>query len=101
MRNGTLNEAKYVLMKVKKGDKGEEMIPKAKEQFTEEEWPGIRKHRKALNIIVHVIDPNEFNKVSICETIKEIWDILVAIHEGSNQVKETKISIYVHQYATK
>ena len=33
-----------------------------------------------------------------CETTKQIGDKLVVTYEGTSQVKETKISMLVHQY---
>ena len=33
-----------------------------------------------------------------CELAKEIWDKLVVTYEGTSQVRETKINMFVHQY---
>ena len=35
---------------------------------------------------------------STCESAKEIWDRLETIHERTNHVKESKISMLVHDY---
>src|SRR5262249_13161317 len=40
----------------------------------------------------------EFNRVSLCKSAKEIWDKLQVTYEGTPQVKETKISILTHGY---
>ncbi|KAK8708327.1 hypothetical protein V6N13_059371 [Hibiscus sabdariffa] len=37
--------------------------------------------------------PNEYARVSSCENAKEVLDKLKVIHEGTNDVKETKISL--------
>ena len=37
-------------------------------------------------------------RICICESAKEIWDKLVVIYEGTTQVRETKINMFVHQY---
>ena len=42
-------------MKVRKGDKGEEMIPKVEEEFTEEEIVRVQKNHKALNNLIYAI----------------------------------------------
>lgn len=34
----------------------------------------------------------------MCSTTKEIWDTLKGTHEGTSQVKESKINILVHKY---
>ncbi|GAV77670.1 UBN2 domain-containing protein, partial [Cephalotus follicularis] len=41
---------------------------------------------------------NEFNRISSCHTAKEMWDLLEITYEGTNQVKESKISMLVHEY---
>ena len=48
---------------------------------------------KALHIIFCALGPEEFAKVSSCESAKEVWDKLEVIHEGTNEVNETKISL--------
>ena len=51
-----------------------------------------------MNLLYFPLDPNEFNRISTCDTSKEIWDRLEVTHEGTNQVKESKISLLVHNY---
>ena len=41
--------------------------------------------------------PTEFNKISHLENAKEIWDILIDIHEGTNSVKESKLDVLQSQ----
>ncbi|KAK2969918.1 hypothetical protein RJ640_000531 [Escallonia rubra] len=53
---------------------------------------------KAKNIINCGLDINEYNRVSACETTREIWRLLEVTHEGTNQVKDTKINMLVQQY---
>ncbi|KAL5578208.1 hypothetical protein UlMin_019907 [Ulmus minor] len=40
----------------------------------------------------------EFNRIRTCKMAKDIWHTLEVIHEGTNQVKESKISMLVHKY---
>ena len=51
-----------------------------------------------MNVLYCALDANEFNRFSVCISIKEIWDTLKVIHEGTNQVKESKINMLVHKY---
>ena len=44
------------------------------------------------------LDPNEFNRVLACDSAKEILDKLEVTYEGTNQVKEFKINMLVHEY---
>ncbi|XP_058222936.1 uncharacterized protein LOC131332656 [Rhododendron vialii] len=69
----------------------------------EKEWDandvkGIELNAKAMNLLYCALDPNEFNRVSTCESAKEIWDKLEVTHEGTSQVKESKIDMLVHKY---
>jgi len=41
---------------------------------------------------------NEYNCICACERVKQIWDKLVVTYEGTSEVKETKINMFVHQY---
>ena len=51
-----------------------------------------------MNILYCALDPNEFNHISTCESTKQIWNRLQVTYEGTNQVKESKINILVHNY---
>ena len=53
---------------------------------------------KAMNVLYCTLSVNEFSRISSCATTKEIWDRLEVTHEGTNQVKETKINMLVHKY---
>ncbi|GAV92659.1 UBN2 domain-containing protein, partial [Cephalotus follicularis] len=41
---------------------------------------------------------NEFNRISSCDSAKQMWNLLEITYEGTNQVKESKISMLVHEY---
>ena len=51
-----------------------------------------------MNILYYALDPNEYSCIGTCELAKEIWARLEVRHEGTNQVKESKINILVHNY---
>ena len=53
---------------------------------------------KAMNALYYDIDQNEFNRISICDTAYKIWNALEVIQEGTNKVKEAKISSLVRKY---
>ena len=44
------------------------------------------------------MDRNEYNRICQCKSAKEIWRLLEITHEGTNQVKESKINLLVHVY---
>ncbi|XP_038882257.1 uncharacterized protein LOC120073484 [Benincasa hispida] len=51
-----------------------------------------------MNCLFCALCLDEFNRVSACNSAKEIWDMPEVTHEGTNQVKESKISMLVHNY---
>ena len=44
------------------------------------------------------MDRNEYNRICQCKSTKEIWKLLEITHEGTNQVKESKINSLFHSY---
>ena len=51
-----------------------------------------------MNILYYFLNTNEFNHISTCLSIKEIWNGLEVIHEDTNQVKESKMNMLIHEY---
>ena len=52
----------------------------------------------AMNILYCGLDPNKYNKTFSCESAKEIQDKLEMAHEGTNQVKKSKINLLIQSY---
>ena len=44
------------------------------------------------------LDVNEYNRISICTSAKQVWDKLEITSEGTNQVKESKINLLWREY---
>ncbi|MQM04149.1 hypothetical protein Taro_036943, partial [Colocasia esculenta] len=40
----------------------------------------------------------EFNRLSLCNTTKEMWDKLKVTYEGIDKVNQTRVNILVSQY---
>ncbi|MBM1019740.1 hypothetical protein [Escherichia coli] len=57
-----------------------------------------QQNAKALNALFCALSPTEFDRISSCTTAKEVWDKLEVTHEGTNQVKESKINMLMHEY---
>ena len=73
-------------------------IPKSKNEWDENDLKLLQSNTKAMNILYCALDPNKFNRIFTCEFVKEIWDKLEGTHEGTNQVKKSKINILVRSY---
>ncbi|XP_075099018.1 uncharacterized protein LOC142175909 [Nicotiana tabacum] len=53
---------------------------------------------KAKNILICGLGPNEYNRISACSNAKEIQDVLQTTHEGTNQVKRSRIELLMRYY---
>ncbi|GAV77117.1 zf-CCHC domain-containing protein/DUF4219 domain-containing protein/UBN2 domain-containing protein, partial [Cephalotus follicularis] len=75
-----------------------EKVPKPRTRYNDEDRKKVQMNAKAKHIIICAINSNEFNRVSSCVSAKEMWDRLEVTYEGTNQVKEAKINMLVHEY---
>ncbi|KAH9723261.1 Integrase catalytic domain-containing protein [Citrus sinensis] len=73
-------------------------IPKPSRDWNEFEKRKASLNSKAMNALFCALDKKEFHRVSSCESANEIWHKLEVVYEGTNQVKESKISRYTRQY---
>ncbi|XP_070047088.1 uncharacterized protein [Nicotiana tomentosiformis] len=53
---------------------------------------------QAKNLLYNAISGEEYEKISSCESAKEMWDKLEVTYEGTNKVKETRINLLVRDY---
>ncbi|GAV90500.1 zf-CCHC domain-containing protein/UBN2 domain-containing protein [Cephalotus follicularis] len=75
-----------------------EKLPKPRTRYNNEDRKKVQMNAKAKHIIICAINFNEFNRVSSFMSAKEMWDRLEVTYEGTNQVKEMKINMLVHEY---
>ena len=52
---------------------------------------------KVMNALFCALTKEEFNRVN-ATSANQIWHTLQVTHEGTNKVKESKISILVHRF---
>ena len=75
---------------VKKGEINR-VVPKTCQQYNEADRKKIEEGYKAKKLLVCGIGTEEYNRISACESAKKIWDCLRTAHEGTEQVKESKV----------
>ncbi|XP_047269540.1 uncharacterized protein LOC124899274 [Capsicum annuum] len=75
-----------------------EQVKKTRSEFTPEDLVALKKNAKAKNILVCGLSLTEYNRVSNCNTAKQIWDALVNAHEGTSQVRKFKIALLFTEY---
>jgi len=58
----------------------------------------MEKNAKAKKLLYFGLDPDEYTRISECESAKKIWDALRVAHEGTNQVKQSIIELLMRRY---
>ncbi|GAV73128.1 UBN2 domain-containing protein, partial [Cephalotus follicularis] len=72
--------------------------PKPENEYNDNDFRMLQLNSKAKHVLFCAVGPNEFNRTSSCDSAKQMWDLLEVTYEGTNQVKESKISMLVHEY---
>ncbi|GAV90032.1 UBN2 domain-containing protein, partial [Cephalotus follicularis] len=72
--------------------------PKPESEYNDNDFRILQLNSKAKHVLFCVVGPNEFNRISSCDSAKEMWNLLEVTYEGTNQVKESKISMLIHEY---
>ncbi|GAV90189.1 LOW QUALITY PROTEIN: UBN2 domain-containing protein, partial [Cephalotus follicularis] len=75
-----------------------DVVPKPRNLYDDNDRKRVQINAKAKHIIICAINSNYFNRISSCIFSKEMCDRLEVTYEGTNQVKEAKISMLVHEY---
>ena len=71
---------------------------KAYEEYIDDDWKMLHLNSRATQLLYCALNQEEHNRISSCENAKEIWQMLEVTHEGTTQVKETKINMLLHNY---
>ena len=71
---------------------------KTLDEYNKEENIKFQLNSRAIYILVCAMDRNEYNRISQCKTVKEIWRILEISHEGTNKVIDSKVRILENDY---
>ncbi|XP_070017012.1 intracellular protein transport protein USO1-like [Nicotiana sylvestris] len=86
----------HVLMK--KLEETGPMVPKGRKEYIDIDRKAVEKNYRAKKILMCGIGPDEYNRVSVCDSVKEIWETLQTAHEGTTQVKQSKIDMLTTEY---
>ncbi|XP_075087998.1 uncharacterized protein LOC142169951 [Nicotiana tabacum] len=73
-------------------------VPKIGKEFNNADRKAIKKNFRVKRILVCGIGPDEYNRISACQSAKEIWEALQTAHEGRTQVKQSKIDMLTTEY---
>ncbi|XP_070017812.1 uncharacterized protein [Nicotiana sylvestris] len=83
---------------VKKLEETGPLVPKGRREYNYIDRKSVEKNYRAKKILMCGIEPDEYNRVSACDTAKEIWEVLQTAHEGTTQVKQSKIDVLTTEY---
>ncbi|MQM14456.1 hypothetical protein Taro_047387 [Colocasia esculenta] len=86
----------YELWKVV--SKGPTDLPEAEDTWTREQIRKATVNWSTMNMMQCAIHPKEYARVSTCNSVKEMWDKLELIYEGTPEVRETKASMLASEY---
>ncbi|XP_016469455.1 uncharacterized protein LOC107791828 [Nicotiana tabacum] len=70
--------------------------PEDIDEYTDEQMVVFQANAKARNLLYNATSGEEYEKISICDAAKEIWDKLEVTYKGTSKVKETHINMLVH-----
>ncbi|XP_070003192.1 uncharacterized protein [Nicotiana sylvestris] len=74
------------------------IMPKTRKEYTDADRKAVEKNFRAKKILVYGIGPDEYNRISAYQSAKEIWEALQTAHEGTTQVKQSKIDMITTEY---
>jgi gag-polypeptide of LTR copia-type/Zinc knuckle len=73
-------------------------IDKPTDEYTRQDYETIELNYIAMQTLMCGLGPNEHNRVMGCKSAKQIWNLLEVTHEGTNEVKRSKIDLLTRQY---
>ncbi|XP_075106872.1 uncharacterized protein LOC107780968 [Nicotiana tabacum] len=73
-------------------------VRKTRKEYNDADRKAIEKNFRAKKIFICGIGPDEYNRISACQSAKEIWEALQTAHEGTTQVKHSEIDMLTTEY---
>ena len=73
-------------------------ILKEPKEFDLYDFRKMEENAKAKKLLYFGLGPDDFTRISECESSREIWYALRVAHEGTNQVKQSRIELLMRKY---
>jgi len=83
---------------LKKATEDGKIAPKKPEEFNADDVKMLETNAKAKKLLYFSLGPDEYTRISKCKSAKEIWGALRVAHEGTNQVKQSRIELLTREY---
>ncbi|GJR98152.1 zf-CCHC domain-containing protein [Tanacetum coccineum] len=58
----------------------------------------LAKNNEAKMVLYNALPKNEYERIFMCKTAKDIWQSLLITHQGNSHVKDNKIDLLVQKY---
>src|SRR3954470_19336605 len=71
---------------------------KLKVSWNDDDRRKVLADKKAISLLHGALSMDEFFRISTCTTSKEIWDTLVETHEGTAEVKRSRLNTLSQEY---
>ncbi|GJR76491.1 reverse transcriptase domain-containing protein [Tanacetum coccineum] len=81
---------------IKNKDGKDEIIPY--EKFEESHKKMISKNDEAKMVLYDALHKKEYERIFMCNTAKDVWNLLIITHQGNKQVKDNKIDLFVQKH---
>ncbi|CAO2837831.1 unnamed protein product, partial [Amaranthus hypochondriacus] len=75
-----------------------ETVPKPITEYEKEDFQKMEMNALAIKLLHCGLGPNEHNRIMGCKSAKQIWDLLEVTHEGTSEVKRSKIDLLMSKY---
>ncbi|GAV90348.1 DUF4219 domain-containing protein, partial [Cephalotus follicularis] len=62
--------------------------PKLENEYNDNDFRMLQLNCKAKHVLFCAVGPNEFNRISSCDSAKEMWDLLEVTYEESSKREE-------------
>jgi len=85
----------YILMKTTEDGK---IVPKKPTEFDSDDFKKLEKNARAKKLLYFGLGPDECTRISKCDSAKKISNALRVAHEGTNQVKQSRIEQLMRKY---
>ncbi|GKD04059.1 zf-CCHC domain-containing protein, partial [Tanacetum coccineum] len=79
-------------------DKDDKDVVITYEKFDENHKKMISKNDEAKMVLYNALPKKEYERISMCDTAKDIWNSLIITHQRNKRVKDNKIDIFVKKY---
>ncbi|XP_021753741.1 uncharacterized protein LOC110719144 [Chenopodium quinoa] len=79
-------------------NENKEVVPKPISNYDKEDYQKLELNALAIKYLHCGLGPHEHNRIMGCKSAKQIWDLLEVTHEGTNEVKRSKIDLLMSRY---